>query len=600
MRKVRCQADPQALLLVLRAMGAGVNDFKDVPEALTRRKDELRKRKVEPVLVAWDGKLGKRKFELGYHRVEIGGQETFVISAPTRAFFPGSSVSDPLPPEATGGGRSSKLWGVFAPVYALHSKRNPNAGDLTDFAHLMDWMHELGGSVAATLPLLGAFLDKPFEPSPYSPATRLFWNEFYVDLERVPGFTGPAALPRKTKFVDYRGVMAHKRRILEKLAQKESSDAFRRFIRVNKGVEDYARFRAVTDHQGKGWNAWPARLREGTILKSDYDEKTKNYHLYAQWMIQEQLEALSQKARQRGQMLYLDLPLGLHADGYDIWRYRDFFVRGVAGGAPPDPVFTKGQNWGFPPLNPVAMRSNRYQYFIVLLRNHFRFARLLRIDHVMGLHRLYWIPDELTGDRGVYVEYPAEELYAILSLESHRYQAGIVGENLGTVPPGVSRALSRHNIRGMYVAQYEIMGDPKKPRLRPVPSKNVASLNTHDMPPCQAFLAGSDIDDRLDLGFIDRESAKQERKQRLVMKRKLRSFLNATRFLAKSMADIVLINMEDLWQETLPQNVPATTNEIRPNWRRRMRPGIEQIRKMAGLAEVLTHVFAHRSRSLPV
>jgi 4-alpha-glucanotransferase len=151
----------------------------------------------------------------------------------------------------------------------------------------------------------------------------------------------------------------------------------------------------------------------------------------------------------------------------------------------------------------------------------------------------------------------------------------------------------------MYVAQYEVMGDPKNPKLRPVSSKTVASLNTHDMPPVEAFLEGLDIGDRLDLGLLDEKTAKKQYQERIVMKRKLRSFHAATQSLAKSMADIVLVNMEDLWQETLPQNVPATNQEIRPNWRRRMRPGIEQIRRMAGLAEVLTDVFAHRSRPVP-
>src|SRR5204862_2527684 len=220
----------------------------------------------------------------------------------------------------------------------------------------------------------------------------------------------------------------------------------------------------------------------------------------------------AEEANARGQLWYLDLPLGLQPARDDIWRYREFFVPGVAGGAPPDPVFTKGQNWGFPRMNPEAMRLNRYAYVIALLRNHFRFARLLRIDHVMGLHRLYWIPNELSGDKGVYVEYSAEEFYAILSLESHRHQAGIVGENLGTVPPGVNRALAEHNIRQMYVVQYEIMGDPEKPNLPPVPAKSVASLNTHDMPPFQAFLEGLDIDDRLDLGLLDEKTARKERK----------------------------------------------------------------------------------------
>jgi 4-alpha-glucanotransferase len=587
----RRDADPEALLLVLRAMGAGIENFDDVPAALARRQDEMRRRTVEPVMVAWDGKLGGRHFEFGYHNIEIEGQQTFVISAPEKSFFP-----------------AGETWGIFAPVYALHSERNPNAGDLTDFENLMDWMDGLGGSVAATLPLLGAFLDEPFDPSPYAPATRLFWNEFYIDVERVPEFAGHKAPPaiEKTEYVDYRRVMAHKRGILEELARAFFSEApaermaaFRKFVRENNGVEDYAQFRAVTDRQHCGWNAWPERLRDGTILKTAYDESVKDYHLYAQWIIQEQLQGLSQRAANRGQLLYLDLPIGLHPASYDIWRHRGLFVSGITVGAPPDPVFTTGQNWSFPPMSPEAMRLNRYEYVIAYLRNHFRYAKLLRIDHVMGLHRLYWIPDELTSGKGVYVEYPAEELWAILSLESHLHHAGIVGENLGIVPPEVNEAMWRHDIRQMYVVQYETIGNPDQPYLRPPPERCVASLNTHDVAPFRAFLDGTDIDDRIDLGFLDQETARKERTQRAPMRHMLGSFRAATQFLAGSKANIVLVNLEDLWEETLPQNVPATSTE-RPNWRRRVRPSIEQIRKMAGVAEELSNVFAQRSRPLPL
>jgi 4-alpha-glucanotransferase len=197
------------------------------------------------------------------------------------------------------------------------------------------------------------------------------------------------------------------------------------------------------------------------------------------------------------------------------------------------------------------------------------------------------------------VEYPAEELWALLCLESHRFHAGIVGENLGTVPPAVNKAMKRHDIRELYVTQYEIMGNPDKPELRPPPAKSVASLNTHDMPPFRAFLDGLDIDDRLDLGFLDEKGARTERKQRAAMRRHLRSFRSAIEFLSNSMANIVLVNAEDLWEETLPQNVPATSSE-RPNWRRRVRPSVEQIRRMAGIAEVLSNVFGQRSRSIPL
>jgi 4-alpha-glucanotransferase len=599
----RQDADPESLILTLRAIGSGVERMADVPDALARRREQLRKRTVEPVMVAWDGKLGRHRFNIGYHDIEVRGQRVFVIAAPTKSFFE----------------KDAKRWGLFVPIYALHSRRNRNAGDLTDFENVMDWMHDLGGTVAATLPLLGAFLDEPFNPSPYSPATRLFWNEFYIDLERIPEFAGRSAPepPKKTQFVDYRSGMAHKRRILEELSCKFFANpapqrllSFRQFVRENKNVDDYAIFRAVMDRMKAGWHAWPARLRDGRIRRSDYDEAAKNYHLYAQWIIQDQLQALSQRAAARDQCLYLDVPLGLHGESYDIWRNRELFVEGVCAGAPPDPVFTKGQNWVFPPMNPEAMRLDRYQYLIAYLRNHFRFAKLLRFDHVMGLHRLYWIPNGLTGDKGVYVEYPAEELWAILSLESHRYQAGIVGENLGTVPPAVNVAMKKHDIRQMYVAQYEIMEDANKPALRLPPEKCVASLNTHDMPPFRAFLDGADIDDRVDLGFINEKIARTERKQRKLMRAALEKrgtrghascppFASAMRFLSQSMANIVLANLEDLWEETFPQNVPAT-NEERPNWRRRARPSVEQIRKMAGVAEVLSNVFAQRSRSLPV
>ena len=726
MKGERRHAHPESLLLVLRAMGAGVGRIDDAPEALRHRKDALRKRTTEPVMVAWDGKLGQRRFEFGYHEVEMKGQPVFVISAPQRAYFPGSEGAQSPPyeggdaalkaqlrwslapqrfgvsdhPRASRGPsfvrrgisrprnftnspnsasnanpHHPRLWGIFAPTYALHSKRNPFAGDLTDFENFMDWISSMGGSVAATLPLLGAFLEEPFEPSPYSPATRLFWNEFYIDLQRIPEFHGevPLEASKRTKLVDYRSVMAHKRRVLEELSMRFFSKgtrdrihAFQKFIRENKGVEDYAKFRAVTDRQRMGWHAWPARLRDGTIRKGDFDEAAKNYHLYSQWIIQEQLAALAQRAASHEQFMYLDLPLGLHRESYDVWRDRHLFVEGVDGGAPPDPVFSKGQNWCFPPMNPEAMRLNRYQYVIAYLRNHLRYARLLRIDHVMGLHRLYWIPDGLTGDKGVYVEYPAEELWAILSLESHRHRAGIVGENLGTVPPAVNTAMLKHDIRQMYVVQYEVMGNLDKPGLASPPEKCVASLNTHDMPPFRAFLDGTDIDDRVDLAFLDEAGSRIERRQRMKMKAAIQqqiaqsppyeggvaprsaspigrslkrsagvvafdetfrrqrpprlpfqrshpSFVTRGmrsgkpgavirgifQFLSNSMANIVLVNVEDLWEETLPQNVPATTTE-RPNWRRRVRPSLERIRKMAGLAEVLSNVFAQRSRSLPV
>jgi 4-alpha-glucanotransferase len=648
MRQQTREASPESLTAVLRLLGADMDGPDDVDRALVARRRELWERLAEPVVVAWDGKIppiylrtpegpnGTLKYSIaiendgvqsffapvaklplrgglevgrtryavreltvetslpvGYHRLylEHGSQkqETLIISAPMKACFPFAKPA----------------WGVFAPIYALHSKRNPKAGDFKDFESLIDWMGGKGGHVAATLPLLASFLDHPFEPSPYAPASRLFWNEFYLEGSET-------AHAQASEFVDYRNEMGIRRNVLEREAaaffrnpHAEGRERFDAFITEEEHIRSYASFRAVTEKHQAGWSSWPARLRNGQIRKGDFDEGIAQYHLYAQWRLHERLRALSEKTGRNGQVLYLDLPLGLHPDSFDIWCNRDIFVTEVAGGSPPDPVFTKGQNWGFPPMHPDVMRLRHYDYTIAYIRNHLRYARMLRIDHVMGLHRLFWIPRGLTAGEGVYVEYPADELYATLCVESHRNQAGIVGENLGTVPPEVNVSMQRHNIMQMYVLQYEVVGgDPGRP-LRAVPENAIATLNTHDMPPFRSFLEGTDIDDRLDLDFLDEAGAEQERHARAMIRKALIAFLRnnrllkkgtrvsadlifkaAMQFLATSAANVVLVNLEDLWGETSPQNVPATHAE-RPNWRRRMRLGLEEIKSSEDAAQTL-------------
>jgi len=623
MREKTQKANIDTLLMVLQSLGAPVSKSDDIKSALQARKQELAARKIEPVIVAWNGKLAQSsinvskigdasliledgstsswppaRLPMGYHKILIcrngHTHETLVISAPKRAHFP----------------VSGRAWGIFAPVYGLHSKRNPGAGTLTELESLIDWMDEMGGQVAATLPLLPTFLDKPFEPSPYSPISRLFWNEFYLSPERSPEYPihdSASRAPSASPLVDYRREMVRKRRVLEKMSRSLFEQSGRRreqmeeAVRMNPALSVYAQFRAVTDKAGTGWRNWPSRLKGGLIRESDYRQDDFRYHLYAQWLVQEQMQQLSERAARSSCVLYLDLPAGLHADGFDIWRYQNLFVQGISVGAPPDPLFTSGQNWSFPPMNPEALRADQYRYLIAVVRNHLRYARMLRIDHVMGLHRLFWIPDGMTGDQGVYVRYPADEIYAILSVESHRYGAGIVGENLGLVPESVNRALSRHNIRKLYVVQAEISQDSRHRLLKKPKTDSVASLNTHDMAPFRSFVDGLDIDDRLDLKFVDRKDAGKERKDRRRLRKSLRDFLKtkdlfqgSIEFLGKSKAGVVLINLEDVWEETQPQNVPATTKQ-RPNWRRRLRYSIEQIRESDKMQKLFERVNKARS-----
>ncbi|MFH1485025.1 MAG: 4-alpha-glucanotransferase, partial [Chloroflexota bacterium] len=558
----------------------------------------------------------------GYHRLtmEIDGRcfETLIISAPRKA-------------DVTALGEGSKAWGVFLPLYALHS--HGSIGDFSELERLMEWVTGLGGSVVATLPLLSSSLDNPFEPSPYSPASRLFWNELYIDvtaahkLERCNSaktlldsvqIREQIEALRSAPLFDYRRHMTLKRKVLEELQrcfftqEPEGCSAFLRFTETHPEAEEYARFRATGERQRAPWPAWPAQLRDGPLKPGDYDENARDYHLYVQWLADDQVRRLSNRAGDLGSRLALDLPLGVPLHSYDVWRNRNTFALGVSMGAPPDLFFTKGQDWGLSPIHPERSREEGHSYHIACLRHHLKYAGLLRIDHVMGLHRLFWVPSGLSPEHGVYVRYPAEELYAILNVESQRHGASVVGENLGTVPSHINRTLAEHNIQRMYVLQYEAKPDPIKV-LRPVPANSVASLNTHDMPTFAAFWHELDVEDRLKLGLLDERGAEIERRNRQDIKKAMLTFLrhegwlkdeSATAshvlkaclyHLAASPARDLLINLEDLWLETEPQNTPGTSEE-RPNWQRKARYGLEDFCHMPRLLDILKEIDHLRKR----
>jgi 4-alpha-glucanotransferase len=271
-----------------------------------------------------------------------------------------------------------------------------------------------GGGVVASLPLLAAFLDYPVcEPSPYSPASRLFWNDFYVDLTQVPElknsararelidsplFQAQLTFSRREHLIEYREQAMHRRKVFELLAKtffvKPSArrKQYETFCRSRPHLVDYAEFRAACDQAKTGWCQWPQRMREGKLRPGDYSRDAKHLHLYAQFIAQEQIDNLLAECAKRSVKFYLDLPVGVHPDGYDVWRQSDDFALSANVGAPPDPFFTKGQDWGFSPLHPQRLRENGYDYMLRFLRFQMRHTGLLRIDHIMGLHRLYWIP----------------------------------------------------------------------------------------------------------------------------------------------------------------------------------------------------------------
>lgn len=555
-------------------------------------------------------------------RIEASGQEhrSLIISAPTKAFAQ----------------RAMRDWGVFIPMYAVRSETSWGAGNLANWERLCtelssDALDGHSGIVVATLPLLGAFLEKwKCEPSPYSPATRLFWNEFYLDVAGVPEFAASKSAQRlvnspafqreitslrRSKVVDYFREMKLKRSVLEQLARKFfAGDSPRRhtleaFLKERPELERYAAFRAACEQQQVSWHSWPERMRDGKLRRGDYDESVARYFVFAQWLAHEQMDRVLATCRDRGVKFYLDLPLGVNPDGYDVWANQHLFVNNASVGAPPDAFFTKGQDWGFPPLHPQRIREDGYRYVIDYLRFQMRHTGLLRLDHVMGLHRLWWVPRGASAADGAYVSYNAEELYAILCLQSHRHQTTLVGENLGTVPPEVNRSMKRHGVRTMYVAQYEMQPDAKQP-LREPPRDCVASINTHDMPMWSAHWRGLDIADRQNLGLLKPREAREERKRRAALRNALEKRLRQKRrgentapylsgaanaknilaallkFLSRSKAELVLVTLEDLWLETQPQNTPGTSTE-RVNWKRKARYSIEELMRKRTFRELL-------------
>ncbi len=509
-------------------------------------------------------------------------------------------------------------------------------GDLTDLQTLLTDVAGLGGTAVATLPLLATFTGagEPFEPSPYAPASRLFWNELYLDVTKAPELVRSSRARRlldstavraevaaleSSGLVDYRRAVALKRRILEALAETFFAEPsarrndFERFERETPAVIDYARFRAATERHGAPWTEWPKAERDGRLPRRPGDG-AERYHRYVQWLAAEQLETVAAAARSAGAGLYFDLPLGAHPAGYDVWRERRSFVVGATAGAPPDSFFTAGQDWGFPPLHPERIREDGYRYSIACIRHLLRHATLLRIDHVMGLHRVYFVPRGSSPEQGVYVGYRPEELSAILSLEASRAGAMVVGEDLGTVPRQVRASMRRHGFSRSFVVQEEVRSDPRAPLPRP-PRDAIASLNTHDMPTFASFWRGKDIQLRVRHGWLDRAEAEHERARRRRLLEVLAGYLRThgwlaggadggraferkalracLALLAAGESRMVTVNLGDLWLETEPQNVPGTTDE-HPNWRRRLPYSLQELRRQRDVVGTLRDVDRRR------
>ena len=561
---------------------------------------------IEPVLVAWDGALTvppvdfevrdavvvldsgetvpadvsadtvavTQRLPTGYHQLSINGGDV------TAHVFSASMRAHPAPQHALG---------LIAPMYSLLGQAvDHGIGTITEMDTMADMCHDVGIEIVGTLPLLATF---PDQPSPYAPVSRRAWSELFVDFSSIPGWSEDPRHPGSDPlWVDYEGTGSRIRESLARYSRHVSASPRLRsrvesFLRRTPDMVEYAKFRALGERYGINPAGWP----DGAQPPSD----RVAYHETMQWLMDLQLSGLSERLRDRGQYLYLDLPIGCHPDGYDIWDQPELFA--PAGlGAPPDPLFVGGQDWGLPATIPTLARVDGHTNFRKAIRHQFSVAGLLRIDHVMGIHRTWWVPHGAGANQGAYVMQPTEEMFAIICIESVRAGAGVVGENLGTVPPEIGEGLEKHGLLGMTVAQ-------DGPNV-PAPTDAIA-MSSHDTPAFAAWWKGLDIIDMVDLGIFDEERAVHEREARARSIANMESHFSTSgpittrdalmEWISGTDAAIALLNLDDLLMEERRQNVPGTYME-RPNWCLRNPVTIDDLAADESFTGLLRHLAATR------
>ncbi|MGP8244711.1 MAG: 4-alpha-glucanotransferase [Bryobacteraceae bacterium] len=584
---------------------------------------------------------------LGYHDITVklagASATTRYIVTPERAW------TDPHL------GRGGKLAGLTISLYGVRSERNWGCGDFRDLEQIVDWTaRDLQASFVGLNPLHAIHNRRPFNTSPYLPTSTLYRNFLYLDVESVEDWadcrralrlraTPPVAAEIETlrgaPCVEYERVAALKLRFLKLLfasflrqwrrgsPRARDFEAYRR--REGDSLERFAMFCALDErlHQHRPdlwlWTEWPAAYQdpdsaETTAFRSKHWRLVMFYQ-YLQWQIDLQLSRVERRARDRRLALglYHDLALATDRFGSDLWAYRKYFVAGCRVGSPPDDFAPKGQDWCFPPPHARWHRENGYRLFAESIRKNARHGGALRMDHVMRLFRLYWIPDGADATEGAYVRETSEDFIRILALESVRNRVVLVGEDLGTVEPETREALARYGVLSYRLFYFE--RDPSGAMRRPdqYPRQALVSSTTHDLPTLAGFWLGTDIAARRAAGVLDNAgfaaamSARQVDKQRMLdvllgqgllpagSPREASAYGEMTGaihnavigFLALTPSQLLAINQEDLTKETAQQNLPGTTWQY-PNWSRKMRFTVEQLQNDPE-ARGFTAMFRH-------
>ncbi|MGC8719730.1 MAG: 4-alpha-glucanotransferase [Thermodesulforhabdaceae bacterium] len=566
----------------------------------------------------------------GYYRLTIKApsradhDEIFVIVAPRKAFWQeDGGLSAAFHPAA------SRL-GLALQLYAVRSEKNWGIGNFRNLRDTISLASSLGAGFVGLNPLHLLYVENPDHISPYSPSSRRFLNPWYVAVEEVPEFEEARSLVpenliahlcklRDERHINYRAVIPVICKAFEamydvfmKRHYDTGSSRFRDFIRfsLDRGevLERYGIFEALRERLKTPWWEWRADNFEEA--GSDVARRA-NFFRYLQFITHEQLV----KARDFGHglnpavKLYLDLSVSVDAGGFDAWYDRSVYTLGARVGAPPDDFNPRGQEWGVIPMVPHKLAEARYRPFIETLRSSMKYADILRIDHVMGFFRLFWIPEGLEAVHGAYVRYPMEDMARIIALESVRNRCVVIGEDLGTVPDEVREEMARREFLSYRVFYFEKHSDGSFKKPSEYPDAAIATVTTHDLPTFRGYWMERDIDVRSRLGMISKKFEDSLREQRARDRRRILEAISQEgfwcpecevleensevyltreppsedliiavhRYLTKSRARLVVFQMDDLLGEEDQPNLPGTTTQY-PCWRIRWNSTLENIR----------------------
>jgi (1->4)-alpha-D-glucan 1-alpha-D-glucosylmutase len=557
-----------------------------------------------------------------------------------------------LPDAIAGTGRA---WGFAAALYAVRSSRNWGIGDFTDLAALVEIARTSGAALVGINPLHRLFADRPEQASPYSPSDRTALNALYLDVEAIPefahctaarklvesaGFTATLASLRASTLVDYTGVTAAKRAVLDLLhthfhdaelaGDTPRGRAFRAWQTGDgaamRPVAIFETIRGARARAGEilDWRDWPRELRDaagpGVAAFAAAHSLEVERHAYVEWCARDQLAAVAAKARALAIGLYLDVAVGADPAGAEAWRTASLAARDVAIGAPPDEFNPLGQDWGLVPFLPARLRDTGFAPIAAMLRAAMRDAGAVRIDHVMGLVRQFWIPRGAPPAAGAYVRYPRDALFDVVARESVRARCAVVGEDLGTLPQGLPQALAARAILSYRLLYFEREANGAFRRSADYPRDALVAATTHDLATLAGWWRGDDIALRDDLGLFpsqaSRDVQRRERvddRARLLARLAAEGFLPAAvdapttpaamppglalavhRFLAATPSRIAVAQVDDMLDVREQMNVPSTTDDVHPNWRRKLTLPVEDWTRDPRIARTFAALRAER------